>query len=168
MILSEKIKLLRALEGSLRGMRRPLSKSEVSRLLQEELGESLSQAYLSQLESGKREHMTAHTRDLLARFFKVHPGFLVSDPEGFRTELTTSPLLEQRLDGWLEAAAQDLESQDPEVSTSLRSMAGHEATRKVILLMARLVSHPELLGRLAAAAEAETNEATTQPGRTDP
>lgn len=168
MILSEKIKLLRALEGSLRGMRRPLTKSEVSRLLQEELGETLSQAYLSQLESGKREHMTSHTRDLLARFFKVHPGFLVSDPEGFRTELTTSPLLEERMDGWLEAAAQDLESHDPAVSAALRGLAGHDATRKVILLMARLVAHPELLSRLAAAAEAETNGAPSELRRKKP
>ncbi len=151
-MLSEKIQLLRGLEGNLRGMHRALTKSELARLIGEELGETISQAYLSQLESGKREHMTAKTRDLLARFFKVHPGFLVDDPEGYRVELSTAHLLERRLDGWLEAAAQDLELQDPDVSAALHELAGHESTRQVMLLLARLIRHPDLLAKISAAA----------------
>ena len=34
--------------------------------------------------------MTQSSRALLAKFFKVHPGFLVDDPEGYHTELTLS------------------------------------------------------------------------------
>ena len=41
----------------------------------------LSQSYLSQIESGARPHLTNTTRLLLAKFFKVHPGYLVDDPE---------------------------------------------------------------------------------------
>lgn len=163
MLLSEKLKLLRSLEGNLRGLRRPLTKSEVSRLLAEEHGETISQAYLSQLESGKRQHMTARTRELLAAFFKVHPGYLVSDPEGFGTELATAPLLEGRLDGWLEAAAQDLEMSDPEVAAALRELAGHSTTRKIILLLARLAGHPELLPRLLSAVEEEDDDTPRAP-----
>ena len=33
--------------------------------------------------------MTQSSRALLAKFFKVHPGFLVDDPEGYHTELTS-------------------------------------------------------------------------------
>lgn len=153
MLLSEKIRHLRALEGNLRGVGRPLTKSELSRLLQEEHGETLSQAYLSQLEAGKRTHMTARSRALLAAFFKVHPGYLVSDPEGFGTELSTGGLEEGRLDGWLEAAAQDLTTADPEVAAALRDLAGHTSTRKIVLLLARLISHPELLPKLLEAVE---------------
>ena len=55
---------------------------ELARLIQKELGKSISQSYLSQIESGARPHLTNSTRMLLARFFKVHPGYLVDDPEG--------------------------------------------------------------------------------------
>jgi hypothetical protein len=38
-------------------------------------------------QGGARPHLTNATRMLLAKFFKVHPGYLVDDPEGFHTEL---------------------------------------------------------------------------------
>ena len=50
---------------------------------QERARKTISQSYLSQLESGARPHLTNATRMLLAQFFKVHPGYLVDDPEGF-------------------------------------------------------------------------------------
>src|SRR6059058_4449754 len=80
MHLSEKIKHLRQVEGELRGLSRAMTQMEVVKAMQEELHESISQAYLSQLEGGKRVHLTASSRDLLAKFFKVLPGYLVSDP----------------------------------------------------------------------------------------
>jgi len=33
--------------------------------------------------------MTQSSRALLAKFFKVHPGFLVDDPDGYHAELTS-------------------------------------------------------------------------------
>ncbi len=89
MDLSEKIKHLREVEGELRGLNRPMTQMEVVKAMQEELRASLSQAYLSQLEKGKRVHLTASSRDLLAQFFKVHPGYLVSDPPDYSTDLLT-------------------------------------------------------------------------------
>src|SRR3712207_8370061 len=50
---------------------------------------TLFRSYLSQLESGQRRHLTAPTRELLARFFKVHPGYLVGDPDGYETTIRT-------------------------------------------------------------------------------
>ncbi len=39
---------------------------------------------------------------LLAKFFKVHPGYLVDDPEGYSTELISDlGALEDKLDLWL-------------------------------------------------------------------
>ncbi len=87
MNLSEKIKHLREVEGELRGLNRSLTQTEVVKMMQEELHESISQAYLSQLEKGKRVHLTATSRDLLANFFKVHPSYLVSDPPDYSTDL---------------------------------------------------------------------------------
>lgn len=82
MRLGEKLARLREAAGRRRGLDRPLSKVEVSRLMRAELGTGVSHAYLSQLELGRRVHLSAHTRDRLARFFGVHPGYLVDDPPG--------------------------------------------------------------------------------------
>src|SRR5216683_1235944 len=92
MRLGEKIRYLREVEGSLRGLGRPMTQQEIARAIAEELGrgKTISQSYLSQIESGARPHMTQSSRALLARFFKVHPGFLVDDPEGYHTELTSN------------------------------------------------------------------------------
>src|SRR5438270_326746 len=77
MLLGEKLRYLREVEGTLRGLDRELSQVEMARLIQKELGKSISQSYLSQIEGGTRPHLTNSTRMLLARFFKVHPGYLV-------------------------------------------------------------------------------------------
>ena len=82
MKLAEKIRYLREVEGSLRGLARPMTQQELVKAIRRELRQSMSQSYLSQIESGARPHMTQSSRALLAKFFKVHPGFLVDDPEG--------------------------------------------------------------------------------------
>src|SRR5436309_540421 len=102
MRLGEKIRYLREVEGTLRGMGRDISQQEVARLIQKEQKKSISQSYLSQIESGARPHLTNSTRMLLARFFKVHPGYLVDDPEGFQNELLSDlGVTEDKLDLWL-------------------------------------------------------------------
>ena len=106
MNLAAKIKHLREVEGELSGQNRPMTQMEVVKAMQEELGESISQAYLSQLESAKRLHLTASSRDLLSRFFKVHPGYLVSDPLNYSTDLLTEMDSDgDRLETWLIANA---------------------------------------------------------------
>ena len=107
MRLGEKIRYLREVEGTLRGLDRELSQLEMARLIQRELGKSISQSYLSQIESGARPHLTNSTRMLLARFFKVHPGYLVDDPEGYQNELISDVgALEDKLDLWLVSGAE--------------------------------------------------------------
>src|SRR5439155_1303689 len=83
-----------------------------------ELGRGLSQAYLSQIESGSRPHLTHTTRDLLARFFKVYPGFLVDDPEGYTSGLQSHLRAEDaKIDSWLFAGAEHF-SADPPLSVA--------------------------------------------------
>jgi transcriptional regulator with XRE-family HTH domain len=86
MELAEKLRRLRKAEGMRRGLWRTLTQHEVIRAMRQEIGVSLSQAYLSQLESGKRAHLTSASREALARFYHVHPGYLVSDPPGAASE----------------------------------------------------------------------------------
>lgn len=80
MELAEKLRRLRQAEGVRRGLWRTFTQQEVAHAMRQEIGVSISQAYLSQLESGARLHLTSATREALARFYHVHPGYLVSDP----------------------------------------------------------------------------------------
>ncbi len=85
---------------------------------------------------------------LLARFFKVHPGYLVDDPEGFHTELMSDVRVgEDQLDLWLISGAERF-SRDPEVSRALLSLAKHEDSRKCLLLIESILDTPELADRL--------------------
>src|SRR5277367_6759124 len=102
MRLGEKLRYLREMEGALRALGREMTQQEVVRAVKSELKQSISQSYLSQIESGARPHLTNSTRMLLARFFKVHPGYLVDDPEGYHTELVSDIRVhEDQLDLWL-------------------------------------------------------------------
>jgi transcriptional regulator with XRE-family HTH domain len=148
MTLGEKLRYLREVEGTLRGLGRAMTQSEVTRAVGEELGEKISQAYLSQVENGKRKHLTDTTRMLLARFFKVHPGHLVNDPEGFQTELISGLRVpEESLDSWLVAGAERFAA-DAEVSKALHSVAGHEDSRRCLILLGAILELPELGERL--------------------
>src|SRR5215471_12965563 len=112
MNLSEKIKHLREVEGELRGLNRPMTQTEVVKAMHEELNESITQAYFSQLENGKRVHLTASSRDLLSRFFKVQPGYLVSDLPDYSTDLLSDMDYEaDRLVTWLLASAEEWRSE---------------------------------------------------------
>src|SRR6266508_3080538 len=156
MKLGEKLRYLRLVEGTLRGLEREMTQAEVSRTLRRELGESISQAYLSQIESGARPHMTNKTRMLLARFFKVHPGYLVSDPDGFHTELTSHVLsLENKLDLWLVQGAERFR-RDPEISRALLAVARHADSRRCLMLMRGILETPYLAERLLQVLRPET------------
>jgi len=149
MTLGEKLRYLREVEGTLRGSDRELTQQEVVRAIRKELGESISQSYLSQIESGARPHLTNSTRMLLARFFKVHPGYLVDDPDGFHTELISDiRTTEDQLDLWLIDGAERLR-RDPEFSRALLTIARHADSRKCMLLLEAILDTPGLVDRLS-------------------
>jgi transcriptional regulator with XRE-family HTH domain len=113
MKLCDKIRYLREVEGQLRGLGCAMTQGELVRAMREEMSEAdgtVSQSYLSQIESGTRPHLTNTTRLLLARFFKVHPGYLVDDPEGYHAELQSDlraqATLDEKLDLWLIGGAE--------------------------------------------------------------
>jgi len=148
MRLGEKLRYLRLVEGTLRGLEREMSQAEIARAVAKELGRSISQAYLSQIESGRRPHLTNTTRMLLARFFKVHPGYLVDDPEGFHTELTSDVRgLEDKLDLWLIDGAERFR-RDTEVSLALLEVAKHPDSRQCLILLGKILETPQLAEKL--------------------
>jgi transcriptional regulator with XRE-family HTH domain len=157
MKLGEKIRYLREVEGSLRGLGRPMTQLELVRAIREELGpgKSLSQSYLSQIENGSRPHMTQSSRALLAKFFKVHPGFLVDDPEGYHAELTSDlRTTEGQLDVWMLQGSERFAG-DPEVSDVLLKAAREKDTRRCVLLLGAILDTPGLAERLLEALRPE-------------
>ncbi|HTW30744.1 MAG TPA: hypothetical protein VMD76_03640 [Candidatus Sulfotelmatobacter sp.] len=177
MTLGEKIRYLREVEGSLRGFGRPMTQQELVRAIREELrgnasarqaggagkrpakrpakgraeATTISQSYLSQIENGSRPHMTQSSRALLARFFKVHPGFLVDDPEGYHTELTSDlRTVEGQIDVWLLQGAERF-ANDPEISDVLIKAAREKDTRRCLLLLGAILDTPGLAERLLEA-----------------
>ena len=148
MKLGEKIRYLRIVEGALRGLGREMTQQEVVRALHKELKGRISQSYLSQIESGARPHLTNTTRTLLARFFKVHPGYLVDDPEGYHSELISeAATLEDRLDLWLLGGAERFR-RDAELSRALERIAEAEDVRKALILAGMILETPRLADRL--------------------
>jgi len=136
------------MEGALRGLNREMTQQEVVRAIREELHKSISQSYLSQIESGSRQHLTNTTRMLLASFFKVHPGYLVDDPEGFHTELISDlRTSEERLDLWLIDGAETFRA-DPELRDAMLKVARYEDSRRSFVLLAAILETPGLSDRL--------------------
>jgi transcriptional regulator with XRE-family HTH domain len=165
MKLGEKIRYLREVEGSLRGLNRAMSQQELVRAIANETESKLSQSYLSQIESGTRPHLTNTTRQLLASFFKVHPGYLIDDPEGYSPELQSEVRhLEDKLDLWLVAGAERFR-RDPELKQALLKLARHEHSRECLLLLEAILDTPGLAPRLAEVLKPGPREQGTEGPR---
>jgi transcriptional regulator with XRE-family HTH domain len=157
MTLGEKIRYLREVEGALRGLGREMTQQEVVRAIKTELAQSISQSYLSQIENGSRPHLTNATRMLLAKFFQVHPGYLVDDPEGYQTELVSDLRgIEDSLDLWLIDGAERFR-RDAGLSQALIEIAKHSDTRRCMLLLGAILETPGLAERLFSVLRPETD-----------
>jgi transcriptional regulator with XRE-family HTH domain len=125
-----------------------MTQQELAAAMKREVGRGLSQAYLSQIESGTRPHLTHSTRTLLARFFRVYPGFLVDDPEGYTPELQSAlRAVDAKIDSWLYAGAEQFAA-DPDLSQALLAIAEHEDSRQALLLLVEILRAPGLAERL--------------------
>ena len=149
MTLGQKIAKLRALAGFTRGLNREMTQAEVSRGVQDELGGQISQSYLSQLESGSRPHLTSTTRLLLARFFHVHPGYLVDDLDEHHPHLPAKPrhALDDKLDLWLIEGSEEF-APDRALSEALLNIAKHEKSRDCLVWLGSIVENRQLMERM--------------------
>jgi hypothetical protein len=149
MELGHKLRLLRHLEGHLRGLDRALTQTEVVHSIKTELRKTISQSYLSQIENGARPHLSHGSRQLLAKFFKIHPGYLVSDPPGFQTALSSDMApAESALDRWLLEGAARL-GHDRALSAALDRLAAHPDSRGCLVLLGEMLAMPGLVDRLS-------------------
>src|SRR5207249_11805673 len=71
MRLGGKLRYLREVEGTLRGLGRAMTQQEIVRPIKKDLGKTISQTYLSQIESEGRPQLTNWTRMLLAMLFNA-------------------------------------------------------------------------------------------------
>ena len=149
MDLGQKLHMLRHLEGHLRGLGREMTQTEVVRAIHAELNKSISQSYLSLIENGTRPHLSHGSRQLLAKFFKIHPGYLVSDPPGFQTELSSEMMpVESALDRWLLEGAARL-GHDQALGAALERLAAHPDSRGCLVLLGEMLAMPGLVDRLS-------------------
>jgi transcriptional regulator with XRE-family HTH domain len=168
MTLGDKLRSLRSVEGSLRGFGRPMTQFELAKAMKRELGRGLSQAYLSQIENGARPHLTHRTRELLARFFKVYPGFLVDDPEGYTPGLQSHLRAEDaKIDSWLFAGAEQF-SADPALSEALLAIAEVQDSRQALLLLGEILRTPGLADRLGEVLQPNTISSSSIEGTGHP
>jgi transcriptional regulator with XRE-family HTH domain len=165
MQLAEKLRYLRRVEGHLRGLGRDMTQQEIVLAVGKEMNCTISQPYLSQIESGKRRHLTNSSRLLLAKFFKVHPGFLVDDPEGYHTELMSGlRMQEDQLDLWLVQGAERFRRDGP-LAEALLALARHDDSRRCLLLLGAVLATPELLDRLWDVLKPTASVAAAKDGR---
>lgn len=168
MRLGDKLRSLRSVEGSLRGLGRSMTQQELAAAMKREIGRGLSQAYLSQIESGARPHLTHTTRELLARFFRVYPGFLVDDPEGYTPELQSElRAIDAKVDSWLFAGAEQFTA-DPELQRALLTIARTPDSRGPLLLLAEVLRTPGLFERLAEVLRPGSDAGTERQGSGHP
>jgi transcriptional regulator with XRE-family HTH domain len=158
MKLGEKLRYLREVEGTLRGYGRALTQLDVVAAVKREIGATISQSYLSQIENGARPHLGNATRMLLARFFRVHPGYLVDDPEGYHTELVSDlRAFEDTLDLWLVEGAERF-GKDGELAHALLDIARCDDSRSCLLLLGAILETPNLAERLLQVLKPERME----------
>jgi hypothetical protein len=170
MTLGDKLRSLRTVEGSLRGLDRPMTQLEMVNAMKREVGKSLSQAYLSQIECGARPHLTHTTQQLLAKFFRVYPGFLVDDPPGYTRGLQSElRVVDAKVDSWLYAGVGQFTT-DAELQRALMVIADHHDSREALLLLAEILRAPGLAERLSEvlrpaspASAPPLHRATTEP-----
>jgi len=163
MKLGDKLRSLRAVEGSLRGLGRSMTQQELAAAMKSEIGRGLSQAYLSQIENGARPHLTHTTRELLARFFRVYPGFLVDDPEGYTPGLQSElRAIDAKVDSWLFAGAEQFTA-DPALQSAIKTVARHERSREALLLLSEILRTPGLFERLNEVLQPERSASHPPP-----
>jgi transcriptional regulator with XRE-family HTH domain len=168
MKLGDKLRSLRSVEGSLRGLGRSMTQQELAAAMKREIGRGLSQAYLSQIESGARPHLTHTTRELLARFFRVYPGFLVDDPEGYTPELQSElRAIDAKVDSWLYAGAEQFTA-DPELQRAILTIAETPDSRAPLLLLAEILRSPGLAERLSEVLQPGNGPGSQQQGSGHP
>ncbi|HEX8997823.1 MAG TPA: hypothetical protein VF812_17475 [Ktedonobacterales bacterium] len=151
MELAEKLRRLRKAESARRGLWRLMTQHEVTRAMRQEIGVSLSQAYLSQLESGTRAHLTSATREALARFYHVHPGYLMDDPPA------PSGALEGVTLGGIDGA-HDIDATSLLDALSARLIASPDRDRLARMLDWLLRLSPDELAALERRVAAETSD----------
>jgi len=89
-------------------------------------------------------HLTHTTRELLARFFRVYPGFLVDDQKATRRACNRElRAIDAKIDSWLFAGAEQFTA-DPALQRALLTIAELKTLAGRFLLLAEILRTPDL------------------------
>jgi hypothetical protein len=104
---------------------------------------------------------------LLSKFFRVYPGFLVDDPDGYSPSLQSDlRTTDAKIDRWLYAGIERFPS-DPELGDALLKIAEVPDSRHALLLLAEILRAPGLAERLSEVLKpADTSEPVAPPQAT--
>ena len=150
MTLAQKLRQLRQLEGDLRGLGRELTQAELVRAIKTELGETISQSYLSLIEKGSRqapvERIAAAPRAVLqgaSRLSRQRPA-RISDRAhvGGRDDRDRGSIA-----GSLTARRASPTTRRS--AAALERLAAHAETRRCLVLLGEMISMPGLVDRLS-------------------
>jgi len=86
--------------------------------------------------------MTNTTRQVLAKFFKVHPGYLVDDPEGYHVELQSDARRARGQAGLVADQRGRALSRDRELRQALLGVSRHSDSRRCLLLLNAVMRRP--------------------------
>jgi len=147
MKLGAKLRYLREVEGTLRGLGRAMTQQEIVRSVKKELGKTISQSYLSQIESGARPHLT-NSRACCWRDSQGASG-LPRRRSGrlFDRAAFGRRRAREQLDLWLISGAERFR-RDLDLHEALVTIARHEDSRMCLVLLGAIIDNPGLAERL--------------------
>jgi len=142
MKLGEKLRHLRKARRSERGRKRAMTQYEMACAVRAEMSYAISQSYISQLENGRKVRLTDNIRILLAKFFRVHPGYLTDDPAHHDLPMTAAGA-EQEFILWLINGAERFH-QDPAVADALLKLAQSQSPRGSVIEVSAALGDADL------------------------
>ena len=148
MTLGNKLRSLRAVEGSLRGLGRPMTQQELAAAMKREVGRGLSQAYLSQIESGTRPHLTHSTRDAAGALLPRLSRFPGGRSGRLHARVAVRASRRRRKDRFLAVCRRGTVCRRSGSWSALLAIAEHEDSRQALLLLAEILRTPGLAERL--------------------
>ena len=137
-----------------------MTQFERLKAMKREVGSGLSQAYLSQIESGARPHLTHTTQRVVGAIFPRIPGFSGGRPGGYAARPAIRVAGRGR-QGRFVAVRRRFEqfSADPDLSAALSPIAEVHDSRHALLLLAEILRTPGLADRLGEVLRPESPEA---------
>ena len=159
MTLGVKLRYLREVEGTLRGLGREMTQQEIVRALKQETGKSISQSYLSQIESGARPHLTNSDSHAAREIFQSASWIPGGRSRRFSNR-TDFRAWERWKTSWIcgSSTAPSDSARDVDLNQALLAVAKHQDSRMCLVLLGAILENPGLAERLLQVLKSPAHE----------